>query len=70
MRVLRAEEQQERGWGGPQRPAHLLQGDPGVGLIHLHRELGADALHLGPRGENESHKEWEAGLAEARPFPA
>lgn len=70
MRVLRAEAQQERGWGGPQRPAHLLQGNPGVGLINLHRELGADALHLGPWGENKSYKEREARLAEARTFPA
>lgn len=29
----------------------LLQGNAGMGLIHLHSELGPDALHLGSRKE-------------------
>lgn len=37
-----------RGTGRPtQVGTHLLQGNAGMGLIHLHSELGSDTLYLG-----------------------
>lgn len=35
----------------PKLAPHLLQGNAGMGLIHLHSELRPDALHLGSRKE-------------------
>lgn len=38
-------------WAAHLSSSYLLQGNAGMGLIHLHSELSPDALHLGGRKE-------------------
>ena len=52
--------------GIPSAP-HLLQGDAGVGLVHLHRELGAHTLHLG--GGRAGVTPEQGGTQQCGPLP-
>lgn len=56
------------GRGGALRAPHLLQSDARVGLVHLHRELGAHTLHLVMR-ERASQQSWHHASAPS-PVPS
>lgn len=62
----------KKGVGGNHQASYLLQGNAGMGLIHLHSELRPDALHLGSRKEQsqgeESRKRPDISTLSALPY--